>query len=127
MAVLVLRQDLFRMLRLRSALLWLGCCTAYWLVTLAPAGHAAPSGKLAPERKDKDEWRQAMNNWQANENQEFMQEYEENQRERERIRQRNAPKFDPTNPKEYVQHHAVPPSRTLSAAHRPTPVRRTGT
>ena len=31
-----------------------------------------------------------------------MREYEEQQSERERIRQRNAPKFDPTNPKEYV-------------------------
>eukprot|EP01043_Picozoa_sp_COSAG02_P044589 COSAG02_NODE_3998_length_5934_cov_1.901628_1_plen_114_part_10 len=31
-----------------------------------------------------------------------MREYEEQQSERERIRQRNAPKFDPTNPKEYA-------------------------
>jgi hypothetical protein len=32
-----------------------------------------------------------------------MREYEEQQSERERIRQRNAPKFDPTNPKEYAR------------------------
>ena len=115
------------MLRLRSAVLWLGCCTSHWLVTLAPVGHAAPSGKLAPERKGREEWRQAINDWQANENQEFMREYEENQRERERIRQRNAPKFDPTNPKEYARYHAILSPRSLSAAHRPRHVRRVGT
>jgi hypothetical protein len=82
-----------------ALLLRLGCVCLCWLVALVPVGQAAPTGKLAPERRDKNEWRQAINDWQANENQEFMQQYEEGQRERERIRQRNAPKFDPTNPK----------------------------
>jgi hypothetical protein len=49
----------------------LGCCCCGWLVALilAPIGQAAPTGKLAPERRDKNEWRQAINDWQANENQ----------------------------------------------------------
>ena len=48
----------------------LGCCSG-WLIALmlAPVGQAAPTGKLAPERRDKNEWRQAINEWQANENQ----------------------------------------------------------
>lgn len=87
-----------------ARLLRLGYVCTCWLVALAPVGQAAPTGKLAPERRDKNEWRQAINAWQANENQEFMQQYEEDQRERERIRQRNAPKFDPTNPKAYALH-----------------------
>lgn len=48
----------------------LGCslCSMTVLI-LAPVGQAAPTGKLAPERRDKNEWKQAINDWQANENQ----------------------------------------------------------
>ena len=44
-----------------------------------------------------------MRSWQERENQEFMREYEEQQAEREAIRQRNMPKFDPENPKAYLE------------------------
>eukprot|EP01052_Picozoa_sp_SAG31_P044135 SAG31_NODE_7587_length_1647_cov_0.947674_1_plen_193_part_01 len=52
--------------------------------------------------RNKDQWKRALNSWQEQQNQEFMQEYEEQQKERELIRQKRLPKFDPENPKAYM-------------------------
>jgi hypothetical protein len=94
------------------------CCWLAALAALAPIALAAPTGKLAPERKDKEEWRDALNSWQADENQEFMREYDEHQKERERIRERNMPKFDPANPKKCAASAALLPRCCRAAAAR---------
>eukprot|EP01043_Picozoa_sp_COSAG02_P045841 COSAG02_NODE_4231_length_5608_cov_74.214376_5_plen_73_part_00 len=53
--------------RIGFLLCTLGCSVV--VLMQAPVGEAAPTGKLAPERRDKNEWKQAINEWQANENQ----------------------------------------------------------
>ena len=62
------------------------------------ATHALGGGKP----RDKKQWNAALNQWQEGQNQEFMQEYEDEQAEREAVRQKRLPKFDPENPKAYM-------------------------
>jgi hypothetical protein len=57
----------------------------------------------ATGRKSKEQWKEALLSWQEEENQQFMREYEQQQQERARIREKNLPRFDPTNPKAYIR------------------------
>ena len=52
--------------------------------------------------RNKQQWKQALNSWQEQQNQEFMQDYEDQQKERAEVRQKRLPKFDPENPKAYM-------------------------
>jgi histone arginine demethylase JMJD6 len=76
----------------------LGCSSRIFLVLLWTMG--VLGGGKKPRKKK--EWNAALNRWQEDENQQFMADYESNQQERERIRQKNMPKFDPENPKAYM-------------------------
>lgn len=70
----------------RSALAVAALALALASSASAGGGGTPPRGKFTKDKKDKDEWRDALNSWQAKENQEFMQEYDEQQQEREEVR-----------------------------------------